>query len=84
MENNQPFKPTSYSEILNTLNSQTNHQEAYSLLDVYIENIWENAWTAHQITRLQEKINEALDSNNKPLFLDLTAQYIRLIRGHHS
>jgi uncharacterized protein YpiB (UPF0302 family) len=49
-----------------------------SILDIYIEMIIGEAIFNHQLKLLEEKINDALDSNNKPLFLELSAQYAKL------
>lgn len=49
-----------------------------STLDMYIQLILDEAMLAHKCRILEENINDALDSNNKTLFLELSAQYANL------
>lgn len=77
MNNHKPYR--SYSEIMKTLNNkQKVSQEKFSVLDTYIEMILDEAIFTGQIRILEERINNALDSNDKLLFLELSAKYARL------
>jgi uncharacterized protein YpiB (UPF0302 family) len=78
IKNKKPYKSTSYSEIMKSLNSQKKAKDEYSILDTYIEMIFDEAMYTHQLKLLEEKINEALDSKDKPLFLELSTQYAEL------
>ncbi|MDQ0862357.1 IDEAL domain-containing protein [Bacillus sp. V2I10] len=78
IKNKKPYKSTSYSEIMKSLNSQKKTNDEYSILDTYIEMIFDEAMYTHQLKLLEEKIDEAIDSNDKPLFLELSTQYAKL------
>ncbi|SDJ16042.1 IDEAL domain-containing protein [Alteribacillus bidgolensis] len=77
MNNKKPYR--SYSEIMKTIgNKYHSSEEDWSVLDTYIEMILDEAIYTGQIRILEEKINNALDSNNKPVFLELSAKYAKL------
>lgn len=78
MENKKPYKSTSYSEIMKSLNTQKKAKDELSILDTYIEMIFDEAILTHQLKSLEEKINDAIDSNDKSLFLELSTQYVKL------
>ncbi|MED3564121.1 IDEAL domain-containing protein [Bacillus xiapuensis] len=78
MEKKKPYKNISYSEIMKLLNSSKKTQDESSKLDLYIQNILDEAMATRQITLLEEKINDALVSMDKPLFLELAAKYNKL------
>jgi uncharacterized protein YpiB (UPF0302 family) len=78
MENKKPFKNTSYSEIMKSLNSPKEAQDVFSFLDMYIQMVLDEAMITRQITLLEEEIDDALLSKDKPLFLELSAKYAKL------
>jgi uncharacterized protein YpiB (UPF0302 family) len=77
-KNKKPYKSTSYTEIMNSLIMQKKEKDELSILDTYIEMIFDEAILTHQQKSLEEKINDAIDSNDKSLFLELSAQYAKL------
>lgn len=78
MEKKKTYKSTSYSEIMKSLNSSKKTQDMSSNPDMYIQMVLEEAMVTRQITHLEEKINDALVSMDKPLFLELSAKYEKL------
>jgi hypothetical protein len=77
-KNKKPYKSTSYTEIMNSLIMQKKAKDELSILDTYIEMIFDEAILTHQQKSLAEKINDAIDSNDKSLFLELSTQYAKL------
>ncbi|MEH7374498.1 MULTISPECIES: IDEAL domain-containing protein [Bacillaceae] len=68
----------SYSEIMKSLHNQKIAQKGNSILNTYIQMIFDEAIITHRLRNLEEGINAALDSKNKLLFLELSTQYIKL------
>lgn len=76
MNNKKQYK--SYSEIMKSLHNQKIVQKRNSILDTYIQMIFDEAIFTHRLRNLEEGINAALDSKNKLLFLELSTQYKKL------
>ncbi|MCQ6267794.1 IDEAL domain-containing protein [Fictibacillus sp. WQ 8-8] len=75
MKNKKPYR--SYTEIMKSVNTQ-NKPNDFSILDMYIQMILDELMFIRQLRLLEEKINDALESKDKPLFLELSGQYAQL------
>lgn len=49
-----------------------------TVLDIYIQMVLDEAVLARKLSLLQEKIDESLDRNDKPLFFKLAKEYAEL------
>jgi uncharacterized protein YpiB (UPF0302 family) len=49
-----------------------------TVLDIYIQMVLDEAVLTRKLSLLQEKIDESLDHNDKPLFLKLAKEYAEL------
>lgn len=79
MRYKNPFNQTSYNEMMKLLNSpEVAEEEQFWLLDTYIQMVLDQALLAHQITLLKEQIDNALELRDKPLFLELSVEYVEL------
>lgn len=76
MNNKKPYK--SYSEHMKSFNKPKKAQDGFSILDMYIQMVFDEAMFTYQLRLLEEKINVALDSKDKPLFLEISSQYTKL------
>ncbi|TCP27781.1 IDEAL domain-containing protein [Scopulibacillus darangshiensis] len=72
MKNKRPYR--SYSENMKILKAQRQKQ----VTNDQIQMILDKAILAYKRGLLETKINDALDSKNKTLFLELAAQYAKL------
>ncbi|WP_462408490.1 IDEAL domain-containing protein [Neobacillus sp. Marseille-QA0830] len=78
MENKKPNDSSSYSEIMKSFYLQKGSQEHFSILEMYIQMFWDEVIVSYKLTLLEEKIDAALDSHDKQLFLELAGQYTNL------
>lgn len=51
------------------------------MLDLYIRMIFDEAILLNKKYALEEKINEAIDTENIPLFMELSVEYKNLIQS---
>lgn len=49
-----------------------------TVLDIYIQMVLDEAVLTRKLSLLQEKIDESLDQNDKPLFFKLAKEYAEL------
>jgi uncharacterized protein YpiB (UPF0302 family) len=63
---------------MKSFNTPKKAQDRFSILDMYIQMILDEALFTHQLRLLEEKINDALNSNDKSLFLELSSHYAKL------
>jgi uncharacterized protein YpiB (UPF0302 family) len=69
----------SYTEIMKSRGNVKKKKEA-TMLDVYIQMIIDEALFIRRKNVLNEKINNAIDTGNKELFLELATEYKKLLR----
>lgn len=62
-------------KIMHSLHGQKKDQIEYSILDTYLQMVFDEAIITHRLRILEDKINAALDSKDKPLFFELSTQY---------
>ncbi|MCA1030948.1 IDEAL domain-containing protein [Bacillus timonensis] len=68
----------SYSEIMKTRNMFKKKNEKKSMLDVYIQMILDEAIYLRKKEVLEEKINHAIDTRDKALFMKLSNEFKEL------
>lgn len=71
----------SYSEIMKSRSNQTKSSKSNFMLDLYIRMIFDEAILLNKKYALEEKINEAIDTKNIPLFMELSVEYKNLIQS---
>jgi len=69
----------SYTEIMKSRGNVKKKKDA-TMLDVYIQMIIDEALFIRRKNVLNEKINNAIDTGNKELFLVLATEYKKLLR----
>lgn len=65
----------SYTEIMKTRAAIKKAKVEKSMLDIYIQMILDEAMFKREKSILEEKINEAIDTNDKILFMELSKRY---------
>lgn len=70
----------SYSEIMKSRTNQTKSAKDF-MLDLYIQMIFDEAILVNRKKSLEEKINEALDTNNVQQFKELAIEYNKIIQA---
>jgi uncharacterized protein YpiB (UPF0302 family) len=63
---------------MKSFNKPKKAEDGFLMLDIYIQMILDEAMFTYQLRLLEEKINDALNSNDKSLFLELSSQYSKL------
>ncbi|WP_203289698.1 IDEAL domain-containing protein [Metabacillus sp. cB07] len=67
-----------YTEIMKSRNTLKMEKKQETVLDIYIQMVLDEAVLARKLSLLQEKIDESLDRNDKPLFFKLAKEYAEL------
>lgn len=67
-------KKSSYTEIMKSRNTK-NVPSEQPVLDMYIQMILDEALFNRKKALLEERINDALDTKNKPVFMKLSKEY---------
>ncbi|USK34698.1 IDEAL domain-containing protein [Bacillus sp. F19] len=67
-----------YTEIMKSRNTFKMEKKQETVLDIYIQMVLDEAVLTRKLSLLQEKIDESLDRNDKPLFLKLAKEYAEL------
>jgi uncharacterized protein YpiB (UPF0302 family) len=70
----------SYTEIMKSRGNVKKSGKTVTMLDVYIQMIIDEALFLRQKNLLEEKINTAIDTKNKTLFLELAVDYNKLLK----
>ncbi|MDF0726948.1 IDEAL domain-containing protein [Cytobacillus sp. S13-E01] len=70
----------SYTEIMKARTMHKMKNEVESMLDVYIQMILDEALYKRKRDLLEQKINEAIDTRNKTLFMSLSKEYQELAK----
>lgn len=70
----------SYSEIMKARTSKSKSPTEDFMLDMYIRMIFDESVLQNKKRILEEKINEAIDTNNKPLFMELALEYKKILK----
>ncbi|MGM7719386.1 IDEAL domain-containing protein [uncultured Metabacillus sp.] len=68
-------KKSSYTEIMKSRNSMKNVPSEHPVLDMYIQMVLDEALFNRKRFLLEERINDALDTKNEPLFMKLSKEY---------
>ncbi|MBO1511700.1 MULTISPECIES: IDEAL domain-containing protein [Metabacillus] len=67
-------KKSSYTEIMKSRNTK-NVPSEHPVLDMYIQMVLDEALFNRKRDLLEERINDALDTKNKTLFMTLSKEY---------
>ncbi|MEK3805751.1 MULTISPECIES: IDEAL domain-containing protein [Metabacillus] len=67
-----------YTEIMKSRNTLKMEKKQETVLDIYIQMVLDEAVLTRKLSLLQEKIDESLDRNDKPLFFKLAKEYAEL------
>lgn len=70
----------SYTEIMKSRTIPKKNPKAVTMLDIYIQMILDEALILRRKSILEEKINHALDANDRVSFLELSKEYCDLVR----
>lgn len=68
-------KKSSYTEIMKSRNTMKNVPSEHPVLDMYIQMVLDEALFIREKSLLEERINDALDTKNKQLFMTLSKEY---------
>ena len=71
-------KKSSYTEIMKSRNTMSNVPSEHAVLDMYIQMVLDEALFIRKKSLLEERINDALDTKNKKLFMTLSKEYKNL------
>jgi uncharacterized protein YpiB (UPF0302 family) len=68
-------KKSSYTEIMKSRNTMKNVPSEHPVLDMYIQMVLDEALFNRKKALLEERINDALDTKNKTVFMKLSKEY---------
>lgn len=68
-------KKSSYTEIMKSRNTMKNVPSEHPVLDMYIQMVLDESLFIRKMALLEERIDDALDTNNKSLFMNLSKEY---------
>ncbi|QGQ44594.1 IDEAL domain-containing protein [Metabacillus sediminilitoris] len=68
-------KKSSYTEIMKSRNTMKNVPSEHPVLDMYIQMIIDEALFIRNKALLEERIDDALDTKNRSLFMSLSKEY---------
>jgi uncharacterized protein YpiB (UPF0302 family) len=68
-------KKSSYTEIMKSRNTMKNVPSEHTVLDMYIQMIIDEALFIRNKALLEERIDDALDTKNRSLFMSLSKEY---------
>ncbi|MDQ0232234.1 IDEAL domain-containing protein [Metabacillus malikii] len=68
-------KKSSYTEIMKSRNTMNHVPSEHPVLDMYIQMVLDEALFIRKKSLLEERINDALDTKNKQLFMKLSKEY---------
>jgi uncharacterized protein YpiB (UPF0302 family) len=68
-------KKSSYTEIMKSRNTMKNVPSEHPVLDMYIQMIIDEALFIRKKVLLEERIDDALDTKNRSLFISLSKEY---------
>ena len=68
-------KKSSYTEIMKSRNTMKNVPSEHPVLDMYIQMVLDESLFIRKMALLEERIDDALDTNNKSLFMKLSKEY---------
>ncbi|TXC89669.1 IDEAL domain-containing protein [Metabacillus litoralis] len=68
-------KKSSYTEIMKSRNTMKNVPSEHPVLDMYIQMVVDEALFIRKKALLEERINDALDTKNKTVFMTLSKEY---------
>ncbi|MBM7604158.1 uncharacterized protein YpiB (UPF0302 family) [Metabacillus crassostreae] len=68
-------KKSSYTEIMKSRNTMKNVPSEHPVLDMYIQMVVDEALFKRKKALLEERINDALDTKNKTVFMTLSKEY---------
>lgn len=68
-------KKSSYTEIMKSRNTMRNVPSEHPVLDMYIQMVIDEALFIRKKVLLEERIDDALDTKNKSLFMSLSKEY---------
>ena len=68
-------KKSSYTEIMKSRNTMKNVPSEHPVLDMYIQMIIDEALFIRNKALLEERIDDALDTKNRSLFMSLSKVY---------
>jgi uncharacterized protein YpiB (UPF0302 family) len=68
-------KKSSYTEIMKSRNTMKNVQSEHPVLDMYIQMVLDEALFIRKKALLEERIDDAIDTKNRTLFMKLSKEY---------
>lgn len=68
-------KKSSYTEIMKSRNIMKNVPSEHPVLDMYIQMVLDEALFNRKKALLEERINDALDTKNRTVFMKLSKDY---------
>ncbi|MFT4414850.1 IDEAL domain-containing protein [Fredinandcohnia humi] len=69
-----------YTEIMKLRNTQKKKSPEETVLDIYIQMVIDESLFKRKKELLEQKVNEAIDTHNEGLFMELSTEYRRLLK----